>query len=103
MNSSQPIVIEIVNSYRIEKIKLCDQHIQKVKDLIDPGYKEAEILAVKLKFDIASKGLNIFIQILQSYSNVNLSEIDKFGILSAIQEIDKQSIDYFENQLKGII
>lgn len=94
---------EFVNSYKIEKISLMDQYIQNVKNLAKINIDEAKVLAVESKLNSALKSLPILVKVSKSHSINKLSDLERFGIFSAIQGIDMLAIKYLDDQLKGII
>lgn len=103
MNEVQQIILEIINAYRIEKIKLGDQYIQEVKDLAKTNIHEARILAAKNKLNSALKSISILSKVLQSHPIDKVPNPDRVGVFLSIQEIDTQTIEYLDNQLKGVI
>lgn len=103
MNEVQQIILDIVNAYRIEKIKRSDQYIQKVKDLTKIDIYQARIQGAKSKLECASNSLSILQEILQFHPINKVPDQDVFGIFSAIQEINSQTIEYLNNQLKEVI
>lgn len=98
MNEIQQIILEIVNDYRIEKIKLSDQYIQEVKDLAKTDIHEARVLAAKNKLDSALKSISTLGKVLQSHPIDNVPNLDLVGVFLSIQEIDTHTI--FRQQIK---
>lgn len=103
MSNIQQIIFDITNAYKIDKIKLCDQYIQDIKDIAKNDKHAAQVLAVEKKLESALKTVPILIEVLQSHPINQVPDLDRLGIFYAIQEIDTQSIEYFDKQLIGVI